>query len=173
MRAWPAYSFFPPQASDALGLDGGEELVLRRQRRRRDLVEEERAPRRGDRLTSRAVRRALIRGRTVSSKSCRTLAVTMKSSAHHTSFMVWTCRCPLPLCTTASSPSNTRWLTTGEPMHPRGTPTVVAHRMPWSIKPLRSHLDNTPSGLGIGVSSHANWCLTRSVSRACRGRPGR
>jgi hypothetical protein len=36
LRTWPAYGFFPPQASDALRLDGGEELVQPRQRQRLD-----------------------------------------------------------------------------------------------------------------------------------------
>jgi hypothetical protein len=38
----------------------------------------------GDSLTPHSARKALIRGRTVSSKTCRELAVTMKSPAHRT-----------------------------------------------------------------------------------------
>jgi hypothetical protein len=108
----------------------------------------------GDSLTPRSAKKALIRGRIVSSHTCRALAVTMKSSAHLTSLMLWTRRCHVPPCTTAASPSNTQLLPTGERLPPCGTPAVVGYRAPWSIQPLRSHCDNPHLFIGICVSRH-------------------
>jgi hypothetical protein len=108
----------------------------------------------GDSLTPRSAKKALIRGRTVSSRTCRELAVTMKSSGHRTSLMLWTRRCQLPPCTTASSPSHTILRITGEIMPPCGTPSVVGYRVPRSIKPLRSHFDNTRLFMGMGAAIH-------------------
>jgi hypothetical protein len=61
----------------------------------------------GDSLTPRSARKALIRGRIMSSKTCREVAVTMKSSAQRTSLMEWTRRCQRPPCPTVSRPSHT------------------------------------------------------------------
>jgi hypothetical protein len=110
----------------------------------------------GDSLTPRSARKALIRGRTVSSKTCREVAVTMKSSAQPTSLMVWTRRCQRPPCPTVSRPSHTIRLTTGEIIPPGGTPAVVGSRVPRSRTPRRSHLDRTRLGMGMCASIHEN-----------------
>jgi hypothetical protein len=78
-----------------------------------------------DSLTPRSATKALIRGRIVSSHTARELAVPMKSSAHLTSLMLWSRRCHVPPCTTASSPSNTKLLPTGEMVPPCGPPVMV------------------------------------------------
>lgn len=71
-----------------------------------------------DSRTPRSAKKAVIRGRMVSSQTCRASAVAMKSSAHHTELMWWTRRCQLLPCTTASRPSSTILLITGELIPP-------------------------------------------------------
>ena len=115
-----------------------------------------------DSLTPRSAKKAVIRGRIGSSRTCRELAVTMKSSAHLTSLMGWTRRCYAPACTTASSPSRTKLLTTGERLPPWGTPAVVGERAPWSLAPRRSPFDNTPLCMGLGASSHETAMLSKT-----------
>jgi hypothetical protein len=95
--------------------------------------------------TPRAAKKALIRGRMVSSQTCLALAVTRKSSAHRMSWMWWRRRCHVPPCTTASSPSNTLVLTTGELIPPWGTPAVG----------------------GTGLRGRENRCGAMAIPRVC------
>jgi hypothetical protein len=108
----------------------------------------------GDSRTPRSAQKALIRGRTLSSKTGRELAVTRKSSAPLTSLMWWTRRCQLLPCTTISRPSHTLLLTVGERRPPWGTPAVVGNRGPRSRKPLRSHVDRIRLFLAMCASIH-------------------
>ena len=116
----------------------------------------------------RSANKAVIRGRMVSSKTCRALAVTMQSSAHRPELLWWTRRCQLLPCTTAARPSSPLWLIPGEIIPPCGTPVVVGHRAPRSPQPLLSPCDSTRLCIGMGFTSHAKamWSTKPAMSSA-------
>jgi hypothetical protein len=108
-----------------------------------------------DRLTPRTASKALRRGRTVSSRTCREVAVTRQAAAPLTSWLGWPRRGQRLPGTTVASPSTPLGLTTGERMPSCGTPAGVAHRVPRSRQPRRHHVDRRRLCMGMGASLHA------------------